>query len=221
MNFLGHAIVASRERTEPAFVLGSMLPDLVHMAGVRLATVHQIDVAAGVALHHTTDAVFHAAPTFVSLVVKATHWLADAGMRKGPARGVAHIGTELLLDGAWVRRQGVPAAYEEALREAPRIEADCVFRGRERPAKAAILSRTCARVADLGLAEGYREPSFVAERIVRILSRRPRLALEPAEIGILRDWAEEFDARIESSSAQLWDEVWSGLEPAAWYAGTR
>ncbi|MBW2242958.1 MAG: hypothetical protein JRH01_13320 [Deltaproteobacteria bacterium] len=221
MNFLGHAIVASRERTEPAFVLGAMLPDLVSMAGVRLATVSRADVAAGVALHHATDAVFHAAPTFVSIVVEAGRWLAEGGMRRGPARGVAHIGTELLLDGVEVRCHGVPAAYDQALLEAPKIEPHCAFRGRERPAEAEILSRTCARITDLELAAGYRDPDFVAERLVHILSRRPRLALEPAEIRLLGDWAEEFDARIETASAQLWNEVWSGLDPAAWYPRAR
>ncbi len=35
--------------------------------------------------------------------------------------------------------------------------------------------------------------------------------------GLLRDRADELDPRIETARPKLWDEVWSGLEPAAWY----
>ncbi len=178
------------------------------MAGARLASVDDAQVAAGIALHHATDAAFHAAPTFGALVLEACARLAEAGVRRGPARAVAHIGTELLLDGAWVRRHGVPRAYGEALAEAPRVEPSCSYR---RPTQARLLSRTCARIEELGLAEGYRDPVFVGERVARVLGRRPRLALSIDEGEAVRAWAIETSATVEARSAALWEELWRGL----------
>ena len=37
MNFYAHAVVAEAQRTDADFVLGSMLPDLAAMAGLRVA----------------------------------------------------------------------------------------------------------------------------------------------------------------------------------------
>ena len=59
MNFFGHAIVASWTSVEPAFVLGSMVPDFANMVGARVPRVFHEGVARGVEFHHATDRVFH------------------------------------------------------------------------------------------------------------------------------------------------------------------
>ena len=67
MNFLAHAEVARRSGGDADFVLGAVLPDLLPMAGVRLARDDvPASVGAGWAEHHRADAAFHASPTFAA-----------------------------------------------------------------------------------------------------------------------------------------------------------
>src|SRR5262245_48694449 len=92
MNFFGHAAVAQREREEPRFVLGAMLPDFCGMAGVRMSPPEDAALAEGVALHHATDRAFHAAPVFVSLCASALAQLEADGVARASARAVGHVG---------------------------------------------------------------------------------------------------------------------------------
>lgn len=214
VNFLGHAVIATAQNDAPAFVLGAMLPDLVAMAGLRFREVAAPEPAAGVALHHRTDAVFHAAQGFAQLARETAKGLVSAGMRRGPARAVAHVGVELMLDGWWVREHGVPASYRPALAEAGAVEPHMVWRGE---VESAALTRTCERIAELDLAEGYAEPAFVAERLTRILARRPRLALAPAEQPLVTAWAREARADIDAAAPEILAEVGRGLGMTSWY----
>lgn len=80
VNFFGHATLALQQSDDPRFLLGSMLPDLVSMAGVRIAEAHDPVLAAGIALHHATDARFHGAPPFTELCHSANEQLQAAGV---------------------------------------------------------------------------------------------------------------------------------------------
>jgi hypothetical protein len=83
VNFFGHAAIASWHSPADAGVaLGSMLPDFASMCGARLDEQRDPRVAAGVALHHATDAVFHRAPVVLAL-------FRDAGRAPGRAGGPA------------------------------------------------------------------------------------------------------------------------------------
>ena len=103
MNFLGHVFVASwRRGTEPSvapYAFGSMIPDFVGMARARVEAVDHRETADGVALHHATDDVFHGSSVFLGLLEELQRFQADRGVRRGTAMAVAHVGSELVLDG--------------------------------------------------------------------------------------------------------------------------
>src|SRR5262245_38990668 len=104
-----------------------MLPDFASMSRARLAGAEDARIAAGIALHQRTDDAFHGAPTFVALYRDGCQELEAAGLGLGPARAVAHVGTELVLDGLLL--DGAAAGpYLEAL-AVPIDEVGLRFRG--------------------------------------------------------------------------------------------
>jgi hypothetical protein len=127
VNFIGHATVALWFCEDPTwrargpasfseFVLGAMLPDLAAMARLKLpARIPAGPLAEGVALHHRTDGAFHGDPSFVGLTHQTLDLLTSHGVARGPARGVAHVGVELLLDGELLRIPAVVEVYQAAL----------------------------------------------------------------------------------------------------------
>ena len=120
MNFFSHAIVATRRSEDPRWILGSMLPDFVSMAGLRLASVTgDTPLERGVAFHHTCDDAFHSAPIFVDLMEQAREELELEGLDSGPAMAIGHVGVELLLDGHLVEQGGVTPGYRAAMIETP------------------------------------------------------------------------------------------------------
>lgn len=174
MNFIGHAYVARCERRDPLFVLGSMLPDFVGMARTRL--VHGRDdvseLGRGIALHHRTDDVFHGARAFTSLVQTTLDELCAAGVGRGSARAVAHIGAEMLLDGELLREQGLADGYLEALQAGEAVAAPFLDpEGRER------WRALRTRLLTFGAPHDYRDPEAVLLRLELVLRGRPRLAI--------------------------------------------
>jgi hypothetical protein len=190
MNFFGHALLAARRSDDPRFVLGSMLPDLVSMAGTRLGTVHDPVLAAGVALHHETDARFHAAGPFCELCRWASEELQSAGVHRATARAVGHVGSELLLDGLLSDDTAARAAYARSLEPDVRepLAELLSLRGDMQPEE---LSALMARLAQAPLPEGYRDATFVLERLRRILGPRPRLAFKPSDLEPTAAWLQK------------------------------
>jgi hypothetical protein len=187
VNFFGHGCLAAERRSDAAFVFGAMLPDLAAMAGLRVTGVAHAGADSGRRFHYATDAAFHRAEGFQALCVTATHALRDAGLRRGPARAIGHVGVELLLDGWLAAEQGVPALYGEALALVPALVPAIAFRAE---CDAAPLVELCGRIAAAPLApDAWCEPERLAARLVRILARRPLLALEARELPAVRAWA--------------------------------
>jgi len=205
VNFFGHATLALEQetqgRSDARYVLGAMLPDFASMARIRMAGVDDRDIEAGVAFHHRTDDAFHGAPTFIALMNEAQDELEEAGLGHGSAMAVAHVGVELLLDGELVERSGVPASYHEAL-----ATADAPIRWRQADGTARW-EYLRDRLREAPLPHGYRDPQFVAERLVRILASRPRLALEPAGIDPVFAWSHRARAPVAEATDDLLDEV--------------
>jgi hypothetical protein len=187
MNFFGHAVVACRRAPAPgpAFVLGAMLPDLAAMCGGRVVEIADAEVAAGVRHHHETDRVFHAAPAFRRLCRDAEAGLSGRGVGRGGARGAAHVGVELLLDGLLVDEEPARSVYERSVARAHAGDLGAALRWHapEQAERWAALQR---RLAGASLA-GYRDLDVVAERVARALARRPLLALAPAEVAAVRE----------------------------------
>jgi acyl carrier protein phosphodiesterase len=179
VNFFGHAILAARQNDDPSFVWGAMVPDFVALAGVRPEVVDPV-VAAGVAHHHRVDAVFHDAEDFRRLLVEGGSALRAEGVPRGGARGGAHVGVELFLDGTLAGDRG-RHAFHRALADAPRDGL--------RFADAAASDRWWhmhERLREHMRPEHYTDPAFVCERVIGALSRRARLALDAAGAATLR-----------------------------------
>jgi hypothetical protein len=219
VNFFGHAWLAAETRPEAAFVFGAMLPDLAAMAGLRVVGVAHANTDAGRRFHYATDVAFHRAAGFASLCLTATRALSEAGLRRGPARAIGHVGVELLLDGWLATEQGVPALYGEALALGPALAPSIAFR---LEAGVAPLLELCERVAETphSLA-AWCEPKRLTERLVRILARRPLLALEARELPAVRAWAAGARHQVERAAPALLTEVREGLATVALFAEAR
>lgn len=183
MNFFGHAVVARWRSQDPRFVLGTMLPDLTAMMGLRLTSATPATDAAvqtGIEHHYATDAAFHNATHFVRLCAESLDELTAAGVERGTARAVGHVGTELLLDGLLSREASELAAYKDALSQA--VERRLVDTLGLDPEARARLHAGLVRLQQAPVPEGYREPAFVVDRLQFILERRPRLAIKPSDL---------------------------------------
>jgi hypothetical protein len=211
MNFVGHAAVARWSRDEPAFLAGAMLPDFLHMTGTRVVEVRDPRVAAGVEHHHRVDDAFHGAPTFVALCADALGRLTSDGVRRGTARAVAHVGTELLLDG-WLLHQGeVETAYVNALEWA--FPSGLLETIRVRDEHAPRLHTLASRLVAWGAPHDYWNPRFVADRLETALSNRPRLAMATGEKERVASFLFERRNEVEACADTLLDEVRARLAP--------
>jgi acyl carrier protein phosphodiesterase len=158
VNFVAHAVVAGRQRDEPAFAFGAMVPDLQRLAREPLDHPSD-DLAAGVAAHHRADAAFHESPAF-----KAWMALVVAGMeeRGRGARAAAHVAVELAIDGHLLATGGA-RSYDDALGWA----------AGELDGRWALL---VDRMHAGEVVDAYATPAGIASRVVGVMLRRPRLA---------------------------------------------
>lgn len=193
MNFFGHAAVAARHfaeqkppwgrETMPTVYLGAMLPDFIGMLRLGRPAIHDPALAAGVAFHHGTDEAFHDLPGFQRLSRQAFVWLSEQHLPRGPARAVAHMGIEMLLDEVMADDVDARAAYRAGLQVA--VGSLLHFAGpldAERLAalQEALLTRSASQL---------RPPApLVAERIRRSLAGRPRLALDDGGQALVGAW---------------------------------
>ncbi len=210
MNYFAHALLASRFRDDPGFVLGAMLPDWLRWIGARPDAAPDTALAAGMQFHHRSDGAFHAAPTFVALTREAAEQLLDVGVGRGPARGVAHVGVELLLDGALYRRSH-PAAvrrYAAALSAASSASRSV---GWSRPEGGVRMRRVARHLGADDPVARYDDPDRVAQAVERTLRARPRLRIAPDEMPRVSRWARSWQPRIERLAEILVDETEAGL----------
>lgn len=191
MNFFAHASLAAERSGDAAFVLGAMLPDLCGFAGMRLARAPEAALGDGVRFHHASDAAFHANVEFGAFCARFGHALETNGVRRGPARGAAHVAGELLLDGWLAREAGVPALYRDAL-----VRANTLLEsGALASDRVAAVAGVCARLHAAPVPEAYADVAFVCARVERALAPRAYLALAAHDLPLLeravRDAAQE------------------------------
>jgi hypothetical protein len=208
VNFFGHAVIAARRAAPSGTVLGAMLPDFATMIGARPPRASHAALAAGIELHHATDEAFHAAPLFHELGEVSLSRLLALGVARGPARAVAHVGVELLLDGAFVDEPGAVAAYLGALADGPSARAiawrDLLETARFEALRAALRVR--------GVRSEHGAPKLVTERLRRALEPRPRLALAHRELPLVERWAEELHPRVHHVAPALLAHVEAELD---------
>jgi hypothetical protein len=173
VNFLGHLEVARRiHGHDPAVLLGSMLPDLGAPARLKVGPLDgwPAAVARGIECHRRADDAFHADPRFLAGMTGLREELGAAGVARGAARGAAHVGWELLLDGVLLDRPEARAAYLACLDE----PAD----GWPSPWPTVV-----ARYRERGLPAAAMDADAVARRVIDLLAGRPRLAVDPGAHG--------------------------------------
>jgi hypothetical protein len=219
VNFFAHALIAARRSEDPAWILGSMIPDLASMAGLRLQTVTNPGrlgqlLSEGVDFHHRCDDAFHGAPIFVELMDGAHGELEAHGLGGGPAMAIGHVGVELLLDGCLVTRHGVPASYREAMALASVAGADLNWRDGN-PEHSRQWQAMCKRLSGAPVPEGYADPQFVADRLVQILARRPMLAVEPGNEPLVFEWAKRWVPKVAARELELFEQVEQRLARAS------
>lgn len=170
MNFFGHSVVAAWSGAPHGGVLGSMLPDFESMTRVRVRDLSHADLEHGIALHHRTDDAFHRTPRFVALCRRARHELDARGVRRGTARAVSHIGTEMFLDGLLSLDDALAAAYLDAL--APEHAAGIQWEDGGH-----AFEKLRRRLERWGAPRDYDDPEFVLARLRDALRGRPKLRL--------------------------------------------
>jgi hypothetical protein len=208
VNYVGHAAVASWTTREPVVLLAAMLPDLATMCGARLAPAEaQPDaaIARGIALHEATDAAFHRLPAATALMRELDELLARGGCARGPRRAVAHVGTELLLDGVYVEDVGYREAYVAAIAAEP---AAVAWRGDgEAGASGGVasarLAHVLARMRGFGVPDDLRDPELVTARLARILAPRPLLAPTADDLRAIRAALIAYRPRVEVAAATV------------------
>jgi hypothetical protein len=212
LNFLGHALVATWKSSDPLFVLGAMLPDFAGMAGARLVrgAAASSPLGHGIAFHHATDEAFHGSPNFLGLMQDTMDRLLIAGVGRGPARAIAHIGVELLLDGELLEQhQSLSAAYLGALEAGPELGPEH-FREPNGHLSYRVLHR---RLSAHGAPHDYRNAEAVARRLARILAGRPRLRLAEGDEIPVQHALREAQRALRPVVPALLSELRDGLAP--------
>jgi hypothetical protein len=199
VNFFGHTVLAVRRSSEPAFVLGSMLPDFATMIRARPPGVEHRDIESGMQFHWKTDEVFHQSAAFLTLSHQALTWLSARGVQRGSALAVAHIGVEVLLDAALAGDDCAQAAYRAALEGAGELGRHIGWASDERARFAGLRARLLAR----GPIAGDIAPETVAERLRYALADRPRLSLDDDSVRAVRDWARIARPDVDACAAPL------------------
>lgn len=210
MNFFGHAVVATRGRARgPRFVLGAMLPDFATMLRLRVPDTRDPELGAGIAFHHATDEVFHGAAAFHRASSVAMARLSAAGLERGAARAIAHIGVEILIDRALAHDRAARDAYIEAIAD----EAGFASAAWAQAEDAARALRLRAALVQHGVDIHVCGEAVIAERLFRILERRPRLAFPDAQLPLVTAWVRETDPEIAAITPALVAEVVGGTRP--------
>jgi hypothetical protein len=196
VNFVAHVVVAQRvaDRPSTALLLGAAAPDLARMARVPVAPTGSTDHLAGVAVHHRTDGVFHELGWFREHNRRLVGDLAERGVRRGPARGAAHVLIELLLDGALLTDPGHAATFAGpwAAMSVPDADALAVVEPAHHDQWADFLGQLTDRLEPAA----YGDPTYAADRTADTLGRRPRLAMTEDEAATLREVAAEIQPAI-------------------------
>lgn len=208
VNYFGHAAIASERHADGGFVLASMLPDLAGMLRIGCPGAEDSTLRAGLAFHQTTDAVFHECPTFLTLNRTALADLRRAGLSRGPARAVAHLATEMLLDAELIRNADYEWHYFLALEQAPRVAAALRW---SRPDAAAHFVGLAAHLRDRGAAVHSDDPERIVFRLARALGGRPRIEPNAQELETLLTWLPDHGRAVSQSARDLLAEVRNGL----------
>ncbi|MCB9563437.1 MAG: hypothetical protein H6709_19675 [Kofleriaceae bacterium] len=208
MNFFGHAVVASWHDAGGGRALGAMLPDFQTMSGARVAAVDDAEVAAGIDLHHATDAAFHRLPAFVGLTREVEARLRAADVGRGPTRAVAHVGVELLLDGVLLDDVDGCATYLAGL-----DHPIATITWRE-PGDDARFAHLHGRLRAYGVPRDLARADAVAHRVLRMIAPRPLLRASAAEAEVIRRELAAMAPRVRVATPTVMAALRAAMTPA-------
>ena len=203
-----------------------MLPDFLSMLGARPPRLDPGTLKAGVLFHHQTDAHFHECTQFRRWQRESLEHLTLLGVRRGPARAIAHAGVELLVDLALARSLDAHDDRPHAERLWQRYDS-ALLRGR-RPLSAASFSQAgaaerlrelCARLLDMGRQRFRAEPQRTVEVLERALSGRPRLEMSRTEVQAAKQWAKQVFSSVKAGLPDLLSELEKSLDTHAALTG--
>jgi len=205
LNFFGHAVVAGWSDKQPEHLLGSMLPDFEAMVRVPLTEVCDPDIQRGVDLHHRTDQAFHRAPTFHALCEYTLGELSSAGVRRGTARAIGHVGSEMFLDGWLAEKQTHVEDYLTALR----VGRDGQLRWKD---DGHAFSKLQERLIVWGAPFEYAQPSFVLARLGDALRRRPALSILGEHVDRVAEFLPSLQRMVARKAPELLHELQHALD---------
>jgi hypothetical protein len=185
-----------------------MVPDFFSMAGIPCIAHAYGDLGAGMAFHHRSDEVFHRHATFTGWQRSAFEWLIAAGVERGPARAVAHMGIELLLDAELCKLAPHRITYLRAL-TASEVASQLQNCTQEH---AHAVEAVRGRLVQFGAEFHEFGDAEIATRFARILAHRPRLALAACEIPVITDWVSAFRGPVQAGSSALLETLHIELE---------
>jgi acyl carrier protein phosphodiesterase len=211
MNFFGHALIAQRSEAargpiRAEFVLGAMLPDFASMLRSHAPSSSLGTLNAGITFHHATDDAFHGSQSFLEFSREASRVLVLRGLPRGTARAVAHVGVELVLDGAFATERSANEAYLSAVECAltERVARTINWQSGDAPLR---FQRLCRNLQMRGALPSDTNEELLAQRLRGILADRPRLAMDDAGQSVVREWLVTARPSIVSGAAQLLREV--------------
>jgi len=184
-----------------------MLPDFASIIGAKLITVAG-DTKRGVEWHHKTDAAFHSHAVFRDHAARLTTELAERGIGRGGSLAAGHVGIELLLDGELLddNHVGGETLYLAALAavagELESIELGDRRADTNRPPRQRF-KHLIEVLADHGLPRGYKDVDVVTDRVIRVLARRPRLAIPESQRKVLATALEDAKRELAGDVAAL------------------
>jgi hypothetical protein len=149
------------------------------------------EVAAGIELHHATDAAFHTLPVVTGLMRELDDSLLARNCARGPRRAVAHIGVELLLDGVLVDN----ATYRDAYTRGLAHDASPAIEWRE-PGDDTRFAKLLERLRAYGVPDDLRKPEAITHRLGRMLAHRPLLAPSGDDLRAIGASLAEFQPRV-------------------------
>jgi hypothetical protein len=191
-----------------AFLVGTALPDFASMGRVRLGAAAGA-LGDGIALHHATDHAFHAEDWFVELERELRAALADDGLPDGAARACAHVGPELLLDGALADDAGTAGGVTTVWERIAAPDDDMV--GLVPPSHRQFWRTHLTNVAARLDPFTYGDAGVVAQRLHGISSRRPRLAFPDELVGAVAARMRDVQPRVVASAPDVLDRVSSAV----------
>lgn len=174
------------------------------MSGARVTGTSDLEVAAGIDLHHATDAVFHQLAPVTALMRELDQRLERGGCARGPRRAVAHIGVELLIDGVLLD----VADYRDAYILGLEYEAPLTYRDEGDDVR---LDALMTRLRAYGVPEDLRRPEAIMQRLARMLAHRPLLAPSPQDLSVIAIALVEHKPRIEIATDTVMRALRAGL----------